>query len=49
MGAALVMKKRLEELIATGVKNGYVLYDEIDALLPNDIRTDPKSIDRPRK
>jgi RNA polymerase primary sigma factor len=34
MGAALVMKKRLEELIAIGMKKGYVLYDEIDDLLP---------------
>ncbi len=36
MGAALVMEKRLEELIAIGMKKGYVLYDEIDALLPED-------------
>ena len=36
MGAALVMEKRLEELIAIGMKKGYVLYDEIDALLPDD-------------
>ncbi len=30
------MEKRLEELIAIGMKKGYVLYDEIDALLPED-------------
>jgi RNA polymerase primary sigma factor len=30
------MEKRLEELIATGMKKGYVLYDEIDDLLPED-------------
>src|SRR5438477_9439525 len=36
LGTTLVMEKRLEELIAIGMKKGYVLYDEIDALLPED-------------
>jgi DNA-directed RNA polymerase sigma subunit (sigma70/sigma32) len=42
MGTALVMGKRLEELIATGMRKGYVLYDEIDDLLPEDYSDGPE-------
>src|SRR5882762_3869007 len=36
MGAALVMDKRLQELIVSGMKKGHVLCDDIDGLLPED-------------
>jgi RNA polymerase primary sigma factor len=36
MGPALVMDKRLQNLIASGMKKGHILYDEIDELLPED-------------
>jgi RNA polymerase primary sigma factor len=44
MGAALVTEKRLEEIIATGMKKGYVLCDEIDGFLP-DYYSDGREID----
>jgi len=33
---------RLEELLEAGKKNGYVLYDDIDALLPADYESGPE-------
>jgi RNA polymerase primary sigma factor len=42
MGTALVMDKRLQELITTAMKKGYVLYDEIDDLLPEDYSDGPE-------
>ena len=42
MGPAVVMEKLLEELIATGINKGYVLYDEIDDLLPEDYSSGPE-------
>ena len=33
---------RLIELLEAGKKNGYVLYDDIDALLPEDYESGPE-------